>query len=114
MRYGAPKPDEAARTNELRALMEQLGLSQRETAEALEVDVRTLRYWAAANPAPPLMAIYALRYLAARKSGRITVLDLQPGAALTPDLFQSKVAEVDYDGAHARDVRAAAERVKKK
>lgn len=61
--YGGQKPDEAARTDEFRALMEQLGFSQRQTAEALEVDPRTLRYWAASNPAPPLMAIYALRYL---------------------------------------------------
>lgn len=61
--YGGRKPDDAARTNELRALIEQLGKSQRETAEALEVDPRTMRYWASANPAPPLMALYALRHL---------------------------------------------------
>lgn len=61
--YGGQKLDAPARTNELRALIEQLGLSQRQAADALEVDVRTMRYWAASNPPPPLMAIYALRHL---------------------------------------------------
>lgn len=96
--YGGFKPDEAARTAEFRELMAAIGMSQRETAELLEVDQRTLRYWAARNPAPPAMAIYAMRYLDARKSGRITELDLRPGAAITPDLAVSKVADVAGDG----------------
>jgi hypothetical protein len=78
MPYGGLKPNEAERTNELRGLLEKLGYSQREGAEALEVDVRTLRYWAAANPAPPLMAIYALRYLA--EHGRQRKGDVAAGA----------------------------------
>lgn len=100
--YGADAGAEAARTNEFRDLMAQLGLSQRETADALEVDQRTLRYWASQNPAPPLMAIYAMRYLDARKSGRITELDLRPGAAITPDLVASKVADGDAGGGPGR------------
>lgn len=97
MRYGALKPDEAARTNELRALMEQLGMSQRETAEALEVDVRTLRYWAAANPAPPLMAIYALRYLANIKRAE---LDAEEAAKLLPKEMRDRLDTLDqYDRA---------------
>lgn len=51
------------RTDELRQLIGELGLSQRQAADALEVKDRTLRYWCASNPEPPLMAIYALRHL---------------------------------------------------
>jgi hypothetical protein len=61
----------ASRTDELRALISLLGLSQRQAAEALEVDTRDMRYWCAANPEPPLIAIYAMRHLAASGFGRV-------------------------------------------
>lgn len=61
--YGE-KDSAAARANELRELAAKLGLSQRATAQALEVDDRTLRYWFSAQYAAPVMAIYAMRYLA--------------------------------------------------
>jgi len=61
--YGATGDPAVARTEELRALIAQLGWSQREAAEALEVDTRTMRYWCAANPPAPLMAILALKHL---------------------------------------------------
>jgi transcriptional regulator with XRE-family HTH domain len=51
------------RTDELRSLISLLGISQREAAERLEVTPRLMRYWAASNPPPPLMAIYALQHL---------------------------------------------------
>jgi hypothetical protein len=53
------------RAEEMRAMIVTLGWSQREAAERLEVHVRTMRYWLAANPPPPAMAIYALRHLLA-------------------------------------------------
>jgi hypothetical protein len=62
-RYGAVKPEGESRTDEFRMLMQTLGWSQRKTASELEVDDRTLRYWAAGNPPAPLHAIFALRYL---------------------------------------------------
>jgi transcriptional regulator with XRE-family HTH domain len=69
--YGGLKPNETERTEELRALIDALGFSQRQAADELEVDPRTLRYWAAANPAPPRMAIFALRYLADAKGVKV-------------------------------------------
>jgi hypothetical protein len=51
------------RTDEMRKLISEMGISQREAAKQLDIDDRTFRYWAAANPEPPTMAIYALRYL---------------------------------------------------
>ena len=68
--YGG-EPGGNARTIEFRALLAELGMSQRECADALEVDVRTVRYWAAANPEPPLVAIFALRYMVENQAREI-------------------------------------------
>jgi hypothetical protein len=64
--YGAgdERDDNApARLKELRALTEQLGLSQRGVAREIEVDERTVRYWFSAQYPTPLVVIYALRHL---------------------------------------------------
>jgi hypothetical protein len=91
---GDARDDNApARLNELRSLTELLELSQRGVGRELEIDERTVRYWFSGQYPTPLAAIYALRYLYARKTGRITVLDLRPDAAITPDLVASKVAD---------------------
>lgn len=58
---------EPERTNEMRSLIATLGLSQSEAAEKLEVNPREFRYWAACNPAPPMVVLYALRHLATQK-----------------------------------------------
>ena len=93
-RYGANDDADQARTNELRALIEALGLSQRETADALEVDVRTLRYWASKNPAPPAMAILALRHLRAKQIAQTHWSKRSPDDPITP----TDVAEVNRLG----------------
>lgn len=46
----------------VRELIAALGMSQREAADALGVNVRTVRYWCAGRKVTS-MAIYALRYL---------------------------------------------------
>jgi DNA-binding transcriptional regulator YiaG len=51
------------RVEELLLVIDALGVSQREAADLLEINPRTVRYWVAGNPPPPLTAIYALRYL---------------------------------------------------
>jgi DNA-binding XRE family transcriptional regulator len=64
--YGAgdERDDNApARLKELRALTEQLGLSQRGVAREIEVDERTVRYWFSGQYPTPLAAIYSLRHL---------------------------------------------------
>lgn len=90
-RYGASPSVDAQRVAELREIIAALGWSQRQAAEALEVDQRTLRYWAAANPAPPMMALYALRYL------QDTHWSQRPTDPLTPEA----IAEANRTGGHA-------------
>jgi DNA-binding transcriptional regulator YiaG len=55
------------KTDELRKLIADIGLSQREAASLLEVDHRTMRYWCSANPEPPIMAVMAMRYMSTAK-----------------------------------------------
>lgn len=60
--YGEPGSPAVLRTNEMRALIAKLGWSQRETADVLEFESRSVRRWASSGP--PQCVIFALRYLA--------------------------------------------------
>jgi plasmid maintenance system antidote protein VapI len=49
---------------ELRALLEECGLSQRGAAKALDLDERTMRRYCAGDRTIPLMLALALRWIA--------------------------------------------------
>lgn len=89
--YGARPDAGAQRVAELRELIAALGWSQRKAADELEVDQRTMRYWVAANPAPPISVIYALRYL-----HQVHWSERRPSDPLTPE----DVVEANAQGGH--------------
>lgn len=70
--YGEPGSPVVLRTNEMRALIAKLGLSQRETADVLEFESRSVRRWASSGP--PLCVIFALRYLASLEPAELAEL----------------------------------------
>lgn len=68
------RPRERATVEELRELIEKMGVSQRRAAEALDLDERTFRYYASGQKPIPIAVIYALRYLASEELERANLL----------------------------------------
>jgi len=96
--YGAGEIASDPHTLELRALIKLLEMSQREAADAIGVETRSMRRWVAANPPPPLMAILALRYLLAKARGPLHWSQRSPNDPITPE---------DIAAANARGGEAA-------
>lgn len=69
--YGAADDPAVERVDELRDIIFKMGLSQREAADLIEVETRSMRRWVGKDPAPPLMALFAFRYLHAVKEGQL-------------------------------------------
>jgi transcriptional regulator with XRE-family HTH domain len=99
---GAPTPDE------LRALISQLGMTQRAAARALDVEDRTLRYWASGQVPIPRMAILALRYLVADELARVNrLVDLQTDRKPATVMLDDPRATALRDWLIENDKRAA-------
>ncbi len=56
------------KVDELRSLIAQLGMSQRQAASAIEVNERDMRYWCSGNPEPPVVVLFSLRYLVTERA----------------------------------------------
>ncbi len=61
------RPAEQPTVEELRALIAQSGLSQRKAAEELDLDERTMRYYASGQKPIPRTVLYAMRYVVNRE-----------------------------------------------
>jgi hypothetical protein len=82
--YGAANRPEDPKPEELRALVEQTGMSLRKAAEELDISVRSIRYYASGEQPIPRVVIYALRYLVSQEHSRANALvDLQVGEGRT-------------------------------
>jgi hypothetical protein len=77
---------------ELRQLIAQSGLSQRKAAEALDLDERTMRYYASGQNPIPRAVLYALRYLVIQEHASANrLVDIQ--TANTPAWSARSAAE---------------------
>jgi hypothetical protein len=92
--YGAAGDPRLARVEELRALVAELEQSQRELADELGIESRSLRRWLSGDGVFPDMAILALRHLVAKKRG-----DLQPHQRTANDpVTPDEIAEANKRG----------------
>ena len=94
--YGAADSPQVQRVDELRALVEELEQSQRELADELGIESRSLRRWLSGDGVFPDMAILALRYLVAKQRG-----DLQPHQRTANDpITPEEIAAANARGGH--------------
>jgi hypothetical protein len=69
--YGAANDPAIARVEEFSALLAELEKSQREGAELLEMEPRSIRRFLSGETPPPMTVIYSMRYFAAVKRGEL-------------------------------------------
>ena len=103
--YGAAESPAAERVQEFSALLAELEKSQREGADLIEMETRSIRRFLTGETPPPITVIYAMRYLAAVKRG-----DLDADQALVDELsgghYSAGSAERPRVASSVRDVDA--------